>query len=87
MREKDKPWEAIGMSRANWYRHAKHTSKPWRYVSVRSRTRRVLREAPELAPLLEQGLLELGSAEKLARGGPEMRRAFFEILVTRREGA
>ena len=28
MRQKDKPWEAIGMSRASWYRHGKPSEKP-----------------------------------------------------------
>src|SRR5262245_17128917 len=34
MRQSPKPWEAIGMSRATWYRHGKPTEKPTRYTQA-----------------------------------------------------
>jgi len=74
-----RPWEALGMSRATWFRLGKPTTKPNRItqeqgaklqnVSARSiqRARRIMREAPELALLIQAGKIKLGFAEKLLR--------------------
>src|ERR1700732_3033760 len=58
---KVRPWEAIGMSRATWYRHGKPTTKPTKLkthaqvakmfgTSLRSmqRSKRALKLAPEI---------------------------------------
>ena len=37
MRQTPKPWEAIGMSRATWYRRGKPTEKPKRLDPKRFR--------------------------------------------------
>jgi hypothetical protein len=74
------------MTRSTWYRHGKPASKPHRItleqaaaamdVSVRSlqRTRRVMRLAPELCPLIDRGVLKLGLAEEIAQLSPRERR-------------
>jgi hypothetical protein len=38
-RKQSNPWEAIGMSRASWYRHGKPTEKPKR-ITVADEARR-----------------------------------------------
>jgi hypothetical protein len=70
------PWEAIGMSRSNWYRLGKPDVKPRREtqaqsahhlaVSVRrlQRAPRVRREAPQLIPFIRLGLVKTGTVEK-----------------------
>jgi hypothetical protein len=89
MRQKDKPWIALGMSRATWYRQGKPTEKPYRVTqkqralifqtSVRGiqRAARVIRLAPELEPLLRAGELSLGDAEQLAILGTRADRLAF----------
>jgi hypothetical protein len=65
MRQEPKtPWERIGVSRATWYRQGKPTTKPTRItqkqlaeqwdISLRrlQRASRILREAPDLEPLI-----------------------------------
>jgi hypothetical protein len=75
--ETPKPWQALGMSRATWYRHGKPTERPWRLsieqaamvmnVSVRSieSAQRVIKFAPELEPLIMAGKLKLHRAEEI----------------------
>src|SRR5262245_27147761 len=77
-----KPWEAIGMSRATWYRHGKPTEKPQlimdlsytaiagrERVSVRTvqRMHRVLGADAELARAVREGLGKWGQAEWLIK--------------------
>jgi hypothetical protein len=78
MRQCTKQWEALGMSRATWYRHSKPSKKPKHkmtqaeiakaaHISLRGfqRARRIARFAPDLMPLVQDGSLMLGSAEKM----------------------
>jgi len=74
------PWEAIGVSRATWYRHGKprrrnrrRQPRGWQKVAalasgapVRSLQRGgfVQRWAPELRPLIIAGQMRLGTAAK-----------------------
>jgi len=93
----EKPWEAIGMSRSTWYRHGKPASKPHRVtleqaakainVSVRSlqRAHRVMRLAPELCPLIDQGVLKLGLAEEIAQSSPRKRRRILKMQIEKSE--
>jgi hypothetical protein len=80
-------WEAIGMSRASWYRHGNPTEKPPRPssvanearkagVSVRTHQRmRVLGADIELAALmLNQGWCKPGQAERIIANPAEHRR-------------
>lgn len=95
MRQAGKPWQKIGMGRATWYRHGKPTTKLYRMtqqqaavlqnVSLRSvqRASRVLRLAPDLAPLIDSGKLKLGPAEEEVKS-----RAFkeaFQKMLDRRK--
>jgi hypothetical protein len=87
-----KPWEAIGMSRATWYRHGKPEKKPYRMtqaqiaklqgVSLRSlqRAARVLRVAPELESLISGGL-SLHLAEQAAKMTPDERKRFLDLVL------
>jgi hypothetical protein len=74
-------WQALGMSRATWYRKGKPEKKPGKKitqkevaalmrVTVRSvqRAIRILREAPELVPLVKAGKLKAGPVESLIIG-------------------
>jgi hypothetical protein len=78
MRQKNKPWEALGMSRATWFRHGKPDRKPDRpltqeqmakskNMSVRGLRRPdAIRQAePHLADLCEAGQLKPGTAERV----------------------
>jgi hypothetical protein len=70
------PWETIGMSRSNWYRLGKPSEKPIKCtqaqsarhlaVSVRrlQRVARVRREASQLIPFMQLGLVKSGTVEK-----------------------
>jgi hypothetical protein len=89
-----KPWEAIGMSRATWYRHGKPSEKPKRItvadaaraagVSTRTHQRimRVMRDDKGLAVLmLKHGWCKPGQAEKILTN-PRAHRAFRKMLKT-----
>jgi hypothetical protein len=78
MRQAPKPWEALGMSRASWYRHGKPTEKPKRFtqahearkvgVSVRTiqRIHRVMTADKDLAALMvKYGWCKPGQAEQI----------------------
>jgi hypothetical protein len=86
-KRKPKPWEAIGMSRATWYRHGKPTEKPRRItvadearragLSVRTHQRimRVMTADIDLAALmLEHGWCKPGQAERIVADPVEHRR-------------
>lgn len=89
-RKQYKPrWQAIGMSRATWYRHGKPDKKRERATiarqaemvgasSVRSfqRLMQVMQD-PELAPFVAAGL-KPGQAEKLLTN-PEHKRRFLAV--------
>jgi hypothetical protein len=92
MRQK-KPWEAIGMSRASWYRHGKPSEKPKR-VTVADAARaagasskrtyqriiRVMGGDMDLAVLmLEHGWCKPGQAEKIITN-PCAHRAFRKMI-------
>jgi|ERR1700757_1924619 hypothetical protein len=85
-----KPWEAIGMSRATWYRHGKPVKKRERMTvakqaemfgatSVRTfqRMMRVMQD-PDLAPFVAAGL-KFGQAEKLLTD-PQHKRRFLAVV-------
>ena len=87
MRHTPKPWEAIGISRATWYRHGKPTEKPPRpsiarraqmmgAPSVRTlqRIERVMAANIELAALILQGRCKPGQAEAIIANPAEHRR-------------
>ena len=91
MRQK-KPWEAIGMSRASWYRHGKPSEKPTRVtvadearragVSKRTyqRLKRVMMADMDLAALmLKHGWCKPGQAEQLLTN-PHAHRAFRKMI-------
>jgi hypothetical protein len=82
-----KPWEAIGMSRASWYRHGKPTEKPRKpntaadearlgRVSVRTyhRIMRVIKADVDLAVLMGDGWCKPGQAERIVADPVEHRR-------------
>jgi hypothetical protein len=88
------PWEAIGISRATWYRHGKPTEKPFRSsvvrearaagVSVRTHQRimRVMRADSDLAvAMLNHGWCKPGQAEAIVANPVWLRR--FRRLVKR----
>ena len=97
MRQEPKtPWERIGVSRATWYRHGKPTTKPTKPtritqkqlaeqwdISLRSvqRASRILREAPDLEPLIQARKLTMAKAEQIIREREEERGlAYFRAL-------
>jgi hypothetical protein len=79
MRQKLKPWEGLGISRATWYRHGQPTTKPSRVtqaemarigrISLRTlqRTARIQKSALELMPLIMSGQLSRGFVDQLMR--------------------
>jgi hypothetical protein len=87
-----KPWEAIGMSRASWYRHGKPTEKPERTsvaaaaraagVSVRTHQRimRVMAADMDLAvAMLKHGWCKPGQAEAIIKN-PILLRKFRRMI-------
>ena len=88
MRQKrPRPWEAIGISRATWYRHGKPTEKPRRItladearkvgVSVRTHQRilRVMAADIDLAcMMINHGWCKPGQAEQIIANPSEHRR-------------
>jgi hypothetical protein len=80
MRQQPKPWTALGISRATWYRHGKPTDKPIRETqalyalqlgkSVRTiqRLMRIERACPELVNLIINRKITIGKAEQIVRG-------------------
>jgi hypothetical protein len=90
-----KPWEAIGMSRASWYRHGKPSEKPKRLGaaqrvqlflgrSVSNRTaqriERVMDADMDLAVLmLRDGWCKPGQAEQIVTN-PRALRAFRKMI-------
>jgi hypothetical protein len=55
VKRKQKPWEAIGMSRASWYRYGKPTAKPSKPMMQREIARKVgvsLRTAQRITRVL-----------------------------------
>jgi hypothetical protein len=91
-----KPWEAIGISRATWYRHGKPTEKPKRTSIARAaramgasstrtfqRINRVLAADMDLALLmLQHGWCKPGQAEAIIRD-PVLHRKFRKLLRKR----
>jgi hypothetical protein len=80
--DNETPWEALGMSRASWYRHGKPAEKPPKQprgyqrlfasmcqVSLRNlqRARFLQRWAPELVPEVTAGRIKFSAAEKVAK--------------------
>jgi hypothetical protein len=78
VRQKDRPWIKLGISRATWYRLGKPATKPTKKptqsqtaatlkIGTRTlqRAARVAREAPELLGLLRAGKLKLRVAEQI----------------------
>src|SRR5215467_8389444 len=93
MRQTPKPWEAIGMSRASWYRHGKPSEKPQRFtkamwahmhrVSLRTMSRidhRVTNGRDEdFALMLLRGEIKPGLAERII-ADPRLHRRFRKWL-------
>ena len=98
MRQKPKPWEQVGMSRANWYRHSKPTAKPVRrptvaeqaaFVKISLRTYQRCRRAfehPLLKALLLAGKMKPGEADWLM-AHPEALREFEAMTLARYKAA
>jgi hypothetical protein len=72
---RQKPWTAIGMSRASWYRHGKPTTKPVKttdaqlakQLNIKLRTlqrAKRLYAYPELREAIERGELTAHAAEQ-----------------------
>jgi hypothetical protein len=71
------PWEALGISRATWYRRGKPAeswSRPTQKMAIAGskmslrtfqRMMRIIRKAPQLRPLCEGGKMKLGFADQL----------------------
>jgi hypothetical protein len=87
MRQQDKPWEALGMSRATWYRHGKPT-KPRKKVknvhelakfvgasSTRSYQRMMRVMSSELVGYFHAGQLSISQADRIL-SSPELRQSF-----------
>jgi hypothetical protein len=96
MRQTIKPWEAIGISRASWYRHGKPTEKPQRItvadearragVSKRTHQRimRVMRKDADLAVLMiRDGWCKPGQADEVI-ASPRLHRRFRKWLKAER---
>jgi hypothetical protein len=80
MRQTRRPWKALGMSRATWYRHGKPSKKPpkretqamfaqqtGRSVRTLQRLMRIERADPELTNLVIARQITIGKAEALVR--------------------
>jgi hypothetical protein len=93
-----KPWEAIGMSRASWYRHGKPTENPERTpvaaaagaagISVRTyqRIMRVMAADMDLAvAMLQHGWCKPGQAEAIIKG-PDPARKFRRMARRAKRG-
>jgi predicted DNA-binding transcriptional regulator AlpA len=79
------PWQAIGMSRASWYRHGKPETKPHKRITEKEaaaimdvplrtlqRVRRVRRNGPALLPFVQDQTISLGRAEEIITGAYDM---------------
>jgi hypothetical protein len=88
-----KPWQAIGISRATWYRHGKPTEKPKRSseaaqaraagVSLRTHQRimRVMGADTDLAVVMLKGWVKPGRAERVI-SDPRLHRRFRQWFKT-----
>jgi hypothetical protein len=78
MRQKDRPWEALGMSRATWYRLGKPAEKPAPRITVKQaadmdgvslrmmeRARFVHRYGPDLLEHVLAGSMSMDAAIRL----------------------
>ena len=81
MRHTPKPWEAIGISRATWYRHGKPAEKPVRPLvadearRAHQRIMRVMAADIDLAALMiNQGWCKPGQAEAIVANSALHRR-------------
>ena len=91
----ERPWSALGMSRATWYRRGKPTTKRTPRLTMASltrssgvslrtsqRTMRVMRSSPELTAWVRDGQLTIGEAEKMLTGPPERLEMLFALTRT-----
>jgi hypothetical protein len=89
---RQKPWEAIGMSRATWYRRGKpakprtritaaDTAKAFGMGSARSYCRMMRALTSELGPYVASGQMTPAFADRILSGGPEQVRRFLRWLA------
>jgi hypothetical protein len=88
-----KPWQAIGMSRASWYRHDKPTEKPGKASAVlaakpagkslrtHQRILRVMATDVDLAGAMLHGWCKPGQAEAIIKNSALLRE--FRKMVKR----
>lgn len=100
MRQGVRPWEALGISRATWYRHGKPTKKRRKPKTVAEvaaqvgasstrtyyRTMRVL-GSEQLAAFVHSGQLSMTQADRLLGGDPKYLRRFLELVAAHQKPA